>query len=209
MIYTKLKKQIPQRLEKLKDSPLLFWEKNFYNSFKNCSTLTERQLSTLTKIEQRLSKINKEREEWLKEWDYQKELNFQIACTYYKHKGLYKIYKQYRHLISKTLSSPSTIPTRKQYTILVENKYVKRAIDAYFDNPKYNVGDLVYVVGDVGFRLSKYDHWIGLIIKPATKEFRKKEKKYVIKPLNKTPFGRMNNEFIVAEKYILPYRRLS
>lgn len=209
MTHTKLRKQIPMRMEKLKDKKLLAWERNFYNSFKNSTSLTERQLVTLTKIEIRLDREHQERERWLKEWDYEKQLHFQLACSYYRSTGPHEIYKKYKSLIVKTINNPNeVVPTRKQYQFLVENKYVRKAIDAYFDSPKFNVGDLVYVTGEYAYRLLEENRWIGLVIKPATNEFIKKEKKYVVKPINKVRFS-MYTQFedaIIPEKYLLPYK---
>lgn len=211
MTPTKLRKQIPIRMEKLKDKELLAWERNFYNSFNHSTTLTQRQLSTLTKIEDRLHRKNEEREAWLSEWDYQKELYFSLACRYYQTTGSHDIYKKYKSIIVKSIKSPSDfIPTRKQYKALVENKYVEKAICAYFDPPKYNVGDLVYVTGEYAYRLLKENRWVGLIIKPATKEFYKQEKKYVVKPISKVRMSLFNEyeDAIIPEKYLLTYRRI-
>jgi hypothetical protein len=212
MTPTKLRKQIPIRMEKLKDKELLAWERNFYNSFNHSTTLTQRQLSTLTKIEVRLSKKNKEREDWLREWDYQKESNFQLACNYYYtdgKKGSKQMFKKHYKIIKSAKRNPNdVVPTRKQYKILVENKYVKRAIDSYFDDPKFNVGDLVYVTGEYAYRLLKENRWVGLVIKPATREFIKKEKKYIVKPMSKVTFS-MYTQFedaIIPEKYLFLYR---
>lgn len=212
MTTTKLRKQIPIRMHKLKGQKLLAWERNFYNSFKDATNLTERQLSTLTKIEARLSKKNKEHEDWLKEWDFQKQSNFQIACEYYYAdgtKGSRWMFKKHYKIIKSAKRNPNDIvPTRKQYRILVENKYVQKAIDAYFDDPKFNVGDLVYVTGEYAYRLLKENRWVGLVIKPATREFRKKEKKYVVKPMSKVTFS-MYSQFedaIIPEKYLFLYR---
>lgn len=215
MTHTKLEKQIQLRIKNLKDACLAPWERNFYNTIKEQTTLTQRQLSTLTKIEERLSKKHKEREEWLKEWDFEKQLNFQLASNYYftdGDRGSRWIFKKHFKIIKSFRRNPNdVVPTRKQYRILVENKYVKRAIDAYFDTPKHNVGDLVYVIGEYGYRLMEENRWIGLVIKPATKEFKKKHKKYVIQPINKVKFS-MYNQFedaIILEKHIKPYRGVS
>lgn len=212
MNHTKLRKQIPTRMEKLKDKKLLAWERNFYNSFKNSTNLTERQLVTLTKIEARLDREHQERESWLKEWNYEKELYFQLACNYYYTdgtKGSRWMFKKHYKIIKSARKNPTdVVPTRKQYTILVENKYVKRAVDAYFDPPKFNVGDLVYVTGEYAYRLLEENRWVGLVIKPATKEFIKKEKKYVVKPISKVTFS-MYSQFedaIIPEKYLIRYR---
>jgi len=214
MTLTKLRKQISIRMDKLKDQKLLAWERNFYNSFKDITTLTERQLSTLTKIEARLNKKNKEHEDWLKEWNLQKESSFQMACEYYSTyfsgtKGFRRMFMKHYKIIKSAKRNPNDIvPTRKQYKILVENKYVKRAIDAYFDDPKFNIGDLVYVTGELTHRFLKENRWVGLVIKPATREFRKKEKKYVVKPISKVTFN-MYTQFedtIIPEKYLFLYR---
>lgn len=213
MIYTKLKKQIQLRMEKLKGQNLLCWEKNFYKSFKNSTSLTERQLSTLTKIENRLHRENKERQAWLNEWDFEKQLNFELACRYYQTVGCHKFYIKHKSVILKGIKSPNDfVPTRKQYKIIVENKYVRKAINAYFDIPKYNVGDLVYVVGEYGYKLINQKKWVGLIIQPATKEFTKREKKYLVKPISKVTFSIFNGfseDRVISEKFLLSYRGVS
>lgn len=207
--------KLQNRIKNLKDEILAPWERNFYNTVKTSSTLTKRQLSTLTKIEERLSKKYKEREEWLKEWDFVKQLNFELACNYYYtdgSRGSKWMFKKHYKIIKSARKNPNNVvPTRKQYRILVENKYVKRAIDAYFDTPKHNVGDLVYVIGEYGYRLMEENRWIGLIIKPATKEFKKKHKKYVIQPINKVKFSMFSQfeDAIILEKHIKPYRGVS
>jgi len=213
MIHTKLKKQIPIRMEKLKGQPLLAWERNFYKSFKNSTSLTERQLSTLTKIENRLHRVNEERQDWLNEWSYEKQLNFELACKYYQVVGYHDFYRKYKSVILKGINSPNDfVPTRKQYKMIVENKYVDKAIRSYYDVPKYNVGDLVYVVGEYGYRLIEQNKWIGLIVQPATKEFTKKEKRYLVKPMNKVRFSifyDLSEDRLISEKFLLSYRGVS
>jgi len=213
MIHTKLKKQIPIRMEKLKGQPLLAWERNFYKSFKNSTSLTERQLSTLTKIENRLHRVNEERQAWLNEWSYEKQLNFELACKYYQILGCHDFYRKYKSVILKGINSPNDfVPTRKQYKMIVENKYVDKAIRSYYDVPKYNVGDLVYVVGEYGYKLIDQNKWIGLIVQPATKEFTKKEKRYLVKPMNKVKFSifyDLSEDRLISEKFLLLYKGVS
>jgi hypothetical protein len=213
MIHTKLRKQIPIRMEKLKGQPLLAWERNFYKSFKNSTSLTERQLSTLTKIENRLHRVNEERQAWLNEWSYEKQLNFELACKYYQVVGSHAFYRKYKSVILKGINSPNDfVPTRKQYKIIVENKYVDKAIRSYYDVPKYNVGDLVYVVGEYGYKLIDQNKWVGLIVQPATKEFTKKEKRYLVKPMNKVRFSifyDLSEDRLISEKFLLSYRGVS
>jgi len=213
MIHTKLKKQIPIRMEKLKGQPLLAWERNFYKSFKNSTSLTERQLSTLTKIENRLRRVNEERQDWLNEWSYEKQLNFELACKYYQVVGCHDFYRKYKSVILKGINSPNDfVPTRKKYKMIVENKYVDKAIRSYYDVPKYNVGDLVYVVGEYGYKLIEQNKWVGLIVQPATKEFTKKEKRYLVKPMNKVRFSifyDLSEDRLISEKFLLLYKGVS
>lgn len=200
-------------MEKLKGQPLLAWERNFYKSFKNSTSLTERQLSTLTKIENRLRRVNEERQDWLNEWSYEKQLNFELACKYYQVVGCHDFYRKYKSVILKGINSPNDfVPTRKQYKMIVENKYVDKAIRSYYDVPKYNVGDLVYVVGEYGYKLIEQNKWVGLIVQPATKEFTKKEKRYLVKPMNKVRFSifyDLSEDRLISEKFLLLYKGVS
>jgi|688.fasta_scaffold40633_10 hypothetical protein len=213
MIHTKLRKQIQLRMKKLKDQKLYGWERNFYRSFKNSSSLTERQLSTLTKIEDRLRRENEERQVWLNEWNYEKQLNFELACRYYQSVGCHAFYIKHKSVILKGIKNPNDfVPTRKQYRMIAENKYVQKAIRAYFDVSKYNVGDLVYVVGEYGYKLLNDNKWVGLIIHPATKEFTKKEKKYLVKPISKVTFSifyGFSEDRLISERFLLSYRGVS
>jgi hypothetical protein len=96
--------------------------------------------------------------------------------------------------------------------MIAENKYVQKAIRAYFDVSKYNVGDLVYVVGEYGYKLLNDNKWVGLIIHPATKEFTKKEKKYLVKPISKVTFSifyGFSEDRLISERFLLSYRGVS
>jgi len=198
-------KSITERLSALQNKKLQSWEKNFYNSFKDKTALTKRQLATLTKIEDRLYKVEQQREAWLKEWCVEKQSKFNLACKFYRFNyGSWNFFKKHRQTIRLHIKEESFVPSKKEYYRIAENKYVNKAIVSYYDAPKYHVGDLVYVVGQYNRKFPPSLHWIGVVVKPAVKEFVKKQKKYEIKPIN---IKNYHENRIIPERFVLSYRK--
>jgi len=162
--------KIEERLAALSSLPLKGWEINFYKSFKDATSLTEKQLATLEKIEKRFAAgKQQERADWIASWDSDKRNRFVFACKYLRSHTVPRKYRVKYMAITSYLHDPvAYIPDEKSYRTIVENSHVVKAYNAYCAAAKYSVGDMVYVnksqyATKKGKPSDKEFHWTGII----------------------------------------------
>jgi hypothetical protein len=143
---------IPNRIEKLIGrTELNDFEKTFLPSIKDYYTkknlLTPGQLSVLEKLEAKYSdEARALHDEWLKTWDEKKKLAFKTMVAYYKGEGGY-----YSTTVKKLDANPDYVPTQKEYSSIVENKYAQRYLNNLNTPARFTVGDLVMVRSNAGW----------------------------------------------------------
>ena len=160
---------IPTRIEKLMSrAELNDFEKTFLPSineyYKKKNLLTPGQLSVLEKLEAKYSdEARALQEEWLKTWDEKKKLAFKTMVTYYKGEGGY-----YSTTVKKVDANPDYVPTQKEYSSIVENKYAQRYLNNLNTSARFAVGDLVMVRSNAGWyhgemcvvlKVGEYESW--------------------------------------------------
>mgnify|MGYP003136629727 CR=1 FL=1 len=64
-----------------------------------------------------------------------------IIAKYYKAQGSY-----FLALVEKILSDESYIPNESQYRKLCENKYAQKVLTEHYKEPRFDVGQMVYLV---------------------------------------------------------------
>ena len=97
----------------------------FYNSI--ASNYTENALA--------------EKREWEAGFVGKKLDDLMIIARYYKTQGSY-----FLALVEKILSDDSYIPNKSQYRKLCENKYAQKVLTEHYKEPKFEVGQQVYLV---------------------------------------------------------------
>ena len=160
---------IPTRIEKLMSrAELNDFEKTFLPSineyYKKKNLLTPGQLSVLEKLEAKYSdEARALQEEWLKTWDEKKKLAFKTMVTYYKSEGGY-----YSSTVRKLDANPDYVPSQKEYSSIVENKYAQRYLNNLNTPARFAVGDLVMVRSNAGWyhnemcvvlKIGEYESW--------------------------------------------------
>jgi len=100
--------------------------------------LSTKQVNWFQKIEAKA--LSYDPEEWNKSWDEEKERNLKIATNYYSNLGYY-----FQDLIQWVEDNPNKIISKQNYQRLVENKYVKKIVNALNSEPAYENGDSVTV----------------------------------------------------------------
>jgi len=188
--------KIEERLAALSSLPLKGWEINFYKSFKDATSLTEKQLATLEKIEKRFAAgKQKERADWIASWDSDKRNRFVFACKYLRSHTVPRKYRVKYMAITSYLHDPvAYIPDEKSYRTIVENSHVVKAYNAYCAAAKYSVGDMVYVnksqyATKKGKPSDKEFHWTGIITEVrenSQDSFHSRD--YVLEPITTVPY---------------------
>lgn len=188
--------KIEQRLAALLDKPLKGWEINFCKSFKGATSLTEKQLATLEKIEKRFSAgKQKELADWFASWDNDKRNRFIFACKYVRSSNVPRKYRIKYAAIASYLDDPvAYIPDEKSYRTIVENSYVIKAYNAYCADAKYSIGDMVYVNKSQystkkGKPSEKEFHWSGIVTEVREMNLSHGfSRDYVVEPITVVPY---------------------
>jgi len=82
-----------------------------------------------------------EKREWEAGFVGKKLDDLMIIARYYKAQGSY-----FLALVDKILSDDSYIPNKSQYRKLCENKYAQKVLTEHYKEPKFEVGQQVYLV---------------------------------------------------------------
>ena len=120
------------------------WERKFLISIRSQVDDSERdlspnQLAILVRIEEKNSpKRLQEIEEWLNEWDAERQEIARVVALYYQ-RELY-----FTNLASKILES-GYVPSAKEYQKICENKYALKVREEHFKSPLYKVNSFVQV----------------------------------------------------------------
>lgn len=188
--------KIEQRLAALFDKPLKGWEINFRKSFMGATSLTDKQLATLEKIEKRFSAgKQKELADWFASWDKDKRNRFVFACKYLRSHNVPRKYRFKYMAITSYLNDPvAYIPNEKSYRTIVENSYVVKAYNVYCADAKYSIGDMVYVNKSQyntkkGKPSDKDFHWSGIVTQVRESNYDSfHSRDYVVEPLTPVPY---------------------
>ena len=155
----------------------------FYNSI--ASNYTENALA--------------EKREWEAGFVGKKLDDLMIIARYYKAQGSY-----FLALVEKILSDDSYIPNKSQYRKLCENKYAQKVLTEHYKEPKFEVGQQVYLVSKAPCAPSGSFFTRGAIVLRANagpiQNSCKGAKKYLVLPIGE-PHG------VVIEERWLKSRR--
>ena len=153
-----MKERIDIILERGKDNGTLSsFEGSFLLSLQNQFKrkpelkLSTKQVNWFQKIEAKILSYNPE--EWNKSWDEEKERNLKIATNYYSNLGYY-----FQDLIQWVEDNPTKIISKQNYQRLVENKYVKKIVNALNSEPAYENGEAVTVRSNSTIPSQFYKH---------------------------------------------------
>ena len=143
-----MNKQIITEIEELianNESMLSDYELNVLRSFDNQARikfdLSEKQLNLLNRIKDKFTEqALAARAQWDSTFDEKKFFDMNLVATYYKSQGLY-----FLGLAERILSDPSYIPSPKAYEKICENKYAKKVISEHYREPKYDIGQMVFL----------------------------------------------------------------
>ena len=87
------------------------------------------------------------REEWEKRWVDSPELaeRWNVVLDYYKALNERERTSYYSKFILARDANPDLIPHQKAYNKVMENKYAKKIVDGWFDDPLYQKGDFISI----------------------------------------------------------------
>tara|TARA_R110000744_G_scaffold178521_3_gene297430 strand:- start:633 stop:1232 length:600 start_codon:yes stop_codon:yes gene_type:complete len=136
-----------KRLEEfLNNKEISSSERSFGNSLKQYMErhqrdMTDSQWASFQRMEARYSpEVIALRQAWFDTWTPEKAENCKIAATYYMNNPPY-----FGRLSSQIMNDPEFIPSQKDYTKIVENKYVQKVIAMLKSEPIFKVGTLVQI----------------------------------------------------------------
>jgi|3_EtaG_2_1085321.scaffolds.fasta_scaffold64711_1 hypothetical protein len=120
------------------------WETNFVSSVKEQhqrrGRLSQKQVDILCRVaKSKTPEAKQAREAWTNAWTAEKADNLRVAAAYYKTTDYYQ------NVVDRILDNPEYVPSEKLYTAMCTNKYVKRVLDAYATDPKFNIGQMAVV----------------------------------------------------------------
>ena len=140
-----------------------------------------------------------DRREWEATFVGKKLEDLRVIARYYKAQGSY-----FLALVDKILSDEEYIPNRSQYRKLCENKYAQKVLTEHHKEPRFDVGQMVYLVSKAPYAPSGRILSRGAIVLRANAEpienSCKGAKKYLVLPIGE-PHG------IVIEERWLKSRR--
>jgi len=118
------------------------WDRGFVESLKEQletgRTLSPRQVEIVEKIEGKFSDEAMEAAEtWADSWDDEKQERFNIAVKYYGRTGYYQ------NIVQRAWGEKNFVPTHKEYSAMVCNKYASAVIDNAKAAAKWPLGALV------------------------------------------------------------------
>ena len=118
------------------------WDRGFVESVKeqieSGRTLSARQLEIIEKVEGRFSDAAMSaHESWNESWDADKQRRFKIAVKYYGRTG----YNQ--SIVTRAWGQDNFIPTQKEYSAMVCNKYARAVVETALATATYPLGSLV------------------------------------------------------------------
>jgi hypothetical protein len=102
--------------------------------------LSDNQIKVLKKIEHRHSdKAIASKAKWISEYsgDSRMQEMAKICATYYSAAGYFSALSQ------NILSNSEFVPSHEQFTKITGNKYAKKILSAWYDSPKFELGEYV------------------------------------------------------------------
>ena len=134
--------KIQEAFKFLSNQELVGWDKGFVESvtewFERHNGLSEKQYSLLAKIVEKFSPENlRAKEEWALEYRSNHIKNAKIIAKYYEGTGYFTA------LARDILFEDTFVPSRKQWKAVSENKYAKKVLATYHQDPVYAAGDMV------------------------------------------------------------------
>jgi hypothetical protein len=167
-----------------------------YEQYNKNGNLTETQLKSVKKIEEKYSlETVVAYEDWKKRYNEEKRNTAKICAHYYKANPPY-----FAELGRKILQNLDFVPTEKQYRSMCENNFAKKVIRETLSEPKFEVGQLVK--GRKNAPLSIADRFFSVIeigVAPVTSA-AKGAKKYTLLPLGNTKIVECEERFLKKTK---------
>ena len=138
------KPSLRKRIDKIKKEDLNISTKNFIDSLSEYydlkGHLTGRQVESLEKIESRFSPQEKEKLRiWTIEYREKYITDAKIIANYYLHSGYYQ------GISYKILNEDEFVPSESKLKKFLGNKYAQNVLKTHYEEPKYNVNDLVKI----------------------------------------------------------------
>lgn len=135
-----------ERIEKLINDPLLDdWSQGFLESVYNQAVekgyeLSDRQKSTLNKIESRFSPQERQKLlNWAEDYKTQYREDAKIIANYYS------MTSYFEDLSYKIMNNEDYVPDRSRFLSMFENKYAQGVLTNWKSEPKFADGQLVQV----------------------------------------------------------------
>jgi len=196
-------KNLIERLRNLKKHSLTTYESTVVDSLGDFASkrghLTEKQVKLLSSIESNytLEALNN-RQVWLDSFDEQKQRDFRIVAGYYHRQGQY-----FYALASKVMEDENYVPTEKVYRKLCENKFAQRVLHEHHKEPRFKIGQVVYVISKAPGKITYTLRRGGIVLRANAEPVdspARGAKKYLVLPIG-DPHG------IVTEERWLKTRR--
>ena len=172
-------------------------EKNVVSSmrsqYEKKKSLSQTQLDYLKLI------LDKDSEWYEKRFDAEKKEKFDLLCKIHMNTGYY------RNIVIANNRNPEYIPSEKDYNSLVKNDYAVGYLAAWYDEPKYKVGELVQ--GRAGYRHAYFvkNMRLGMVVATNSSiptSHGKGSKKYEVLCLNSDRPDVQGQKFECEEKHL-------
>ena len=192
---------ILERIENILKVPFIYestkqFLKSVHEQYNKNGNLTEAQIKSVKKIEEKYSSETVlDYENWKSQYSDEKKKIATACAHYYKANPPY-----FAELSRKILQNSDFIPTEKQYRSMCENNFAKKVVRETTSEPKFKVGQLVR--GRKNASLSIVDGFFSVIeigTVPVTSA-AKGAKKYTLLPLGKTKIVECEERFLKKTK---------
>ena len=176
-----------ERIENMLKIPFIYGStkqflQSVYEQYNRNGSMTQAQLSAITKIEDKYSEETVvQYEKWKILYGDEKKEVAKICAYYYKNNPPY-----FKDLSEKILSEADFVPTEKQFKSMCENKFTQKVIRETKAEPKFAVGQLVQGRKNAPLKIrDSYFSVIEIGAKPILSA-AKGAKMYTLLPLGKT-----------------------
>jgi len=107
--------------------------------YKSNNSLTLRQFSTLSQLENKISHETQEKyDKWRAEYTEEKKIKAIVCAKYYRANPPY-----FSSIVDKILHEEEYIPTEAHWKSLCENKFAVKVLASTFSEPLYEIGSMV------------------------------------------------------------------
>lgn len=143
---------LAKRIAKLKEEELNDTTRNFLESlcdyYDSKGYLTENQIQAFEKIESRFSPQEKLKlKAWIKNYKENYLKDTKIVAKYYLQSGYYQTVSR------KILNEEDFVPSEAKLKKILGNKYAQHVLKLHYDEPKFQINDLVKIRKTAGSML--------------------------------------------------------